>query len=407
MSAFEYSALNQQGKTEKGVLEADSSRQVSQKLKEQSLIPLEITEIHRDRHAVQRHRSRLFQGGLSKSQLAILTRQLATMLHSGSPIESTLSAVLKQTQKRSVKTVLTAIRARVREGYTLASAMDEFPAVFPKLYRATVAAGEQSSKLDFVLERLADHVEQSQALRSKIILALVYPVVLTLVALLVTIVLLTYVVPKVVQVFDNIDQALPGITLFLIAISHFLQNYGVYLGLSILLLVMVFNLLNRNERFKYGWHSLLLKVPGIAHLIKGINTAVFARTFSILMSSGVNALEAMKISSSVINNLVMKKAVEVAAERVREGSAISSALEQSQCFPAITLYLIASGESSGNLVEMLEHAADSQEKEFSTITSVVLGLFEPLLIVTMGGVVLFIVIAILLPIFKLNQLVGV
>jgi len=406
VAAFEYSALTQQGKTEKGVLEADSSRQVSQKLKEQSLIPLEINEIHRNRRT-QGHRNQLLQRGLSKSQLAILTRQLATMLRSGSPVESALSAVLKQTQKRTVKTILTAIRARVREGYTLASAMDEFPAVFPKLYRATVAAGEQSSKLDFVLERLADHVEQSQELRSKILLALIYPVVLILVALLVTIVLLTYVVPKVVQVFDNIDQALPGITLLLIAISHFLQNYGVYLGLSMVLSILVFNLLNRNERFKYGWHGLLLKVPGIAHLIKGINTAVFARTFSILMSSGVNALEAMKISSSVMNNQVMKKAVEVAAERVREGSSISSALEQSRCFPAITLYLIASGESSGNLVEMLEHAADSQEKEFSTITSVILGLFEPLLIVTMGGVVLFIVIAILLPIFKLNQLVGV
>ncbi len=406
MSAFEYRALNQQGKTKTGVLEGDSIRQVSQKLKEQSLIPLKITEVQRYT-STQRPGRKLFQAGISKVQLTILTRQLATMLRSGSPVESALSAVLQQTQKASVKTILTAIRARVREGYTLAAAMAEFPAVFPKLYRATIAAGEQSGKLDFVLSRLAEHVEQGQALRSKVMLALVYPVVLTLVALLVTIVLLTYVVPKVVQVFENIDQALPGITLFLIAVSDFLQNYGFYLGLSVLLLILVFNLLNKNEAFRFGWHRLLLKVPGIAHLIKGINTAVFARTFSILMSSGVNALEAMKISSTVMNNEVMKKAVREAAERVREGSAISNALEQTRCFPPMTLYLIASGESSGNLVEMLEHAAESQEKEFSTITSVILGLFEPLLIVTMGGVVLFIVIAILLPIFKLNQLVGV
>ncbi len=405
MSAFEYSALNQQGKTETGVLEADSGRQASQKLKEQSLIPLQITEVQRYKSSQQVSR-RWFQPGISRVQLTILTRQLATMIRSGSPIESALTAVLQQTQKASVKTILTAIRARVREGYTLAGAMDEFPGVFPKLYRATIAAGEQSGKLDFVLGRLADHVEQSQALRSKIMLALVYPVVLTLVALLVTIVLLTFVVPKVVQVFENIDQVLPGITLFLIAVSDFLQNYGLYLGLIVLVLIMMFGALNRNEKFRFGWHRFLLKVPGIAHLIKGINTAVFARTFSILMSSGVNALEAMKISSTVMSNEVMKKAVQIAAERVREGSAINQALEQTGCFPPMTLYLIASGESSGNLIEMLEHAADSQEKEFTTITSVIMGLFEPLLIVTMGGVVLFIVIAILLPIFQLNQLVG-
>ncbi len=405
MSAFEYSALNQQGKTETGVLEADSERQVSQKLKEQSLIPLQITEVQRFNSSQQAAR-RWFQPGISRVQLTILTRQLATMIRSGSPLESALTAVLQQTQKDSVKTILTAIRARVREGYTLAAAMDEFPGVFPKLYRATIAAGEQSGKLDYVLGRLADHVEQSQALRSKILLALVYPVVLTLVALLVTIVLLTYVVPKVVQVFENIDQVLPGITLFLIAVSDFLQSYGLYLGLTVFVLITLFGALNRNAKFRFSWHRFLLKVPGIARLIKGINTAVFARTFSILMSSGVNALEAMKISSTVMSNEVMKKAVQVAAERVREGSAINHALEQTGCFPPMTLYLIASGESSGNLVEMLEHAADSQDKEFTTITSVILGLFEPLLIVTMGGVVLFIVIAILLPIFQLNQLVG-
>ena len=406
MPAFEYSALNQQGKTETGLLEADSSRQVSQKLKAQSLIPLEITEISRSKHSA-RSPHRLFQRSLSKVQLSIVTRQLATMLRSGSPVESALTAVIQQTHKTSVKNILTSIRARVREGYTLAAAMDEFPAVFPKLYRATVAAGEHSGRLDQVLGRLADHVEQSQALRSKIMLALVYPVVLTVVALLVTIVLLTYVVPKVVQVFENIDQALPDVTLFLIALSDFLQQYGLYLALLVLIFIIVFNALLRNEPFKLAWHRLLLKIPGIAHLIKGINTAVFARTFSILMSSGVNALEAMKISANVMHNLVLKRAVETAAERVREGSTISKALEQTRTFPAMTVYLIASGESSGNLVEMLEHAADSQEKEFSSITSVILGLFEPLLIVTMGGIVLFIVIAILLPIFRLNQLVGV
>jgi len=403
--AFEYSALNAQGKTKKGVLEGDSVRQISYQLKTQSLVPLEITEI------TQRQNNKpsgipFIKRGISVSQLAILTRHLATMIRSGSPVEGALTAVIQQTNKARVKTILMAIRSRVREGYSLASALDEFPHIFPDLYRATVASGEQAGKLDFVLVRMADHVEHSQALRSKIMLAMIYPLVLTFVALLVTVVLLTYVVPKVIQVFEDIDQTLPGITLFLIALSDFLRNFGLYIALLITVSVIIFNVLLRNEAFKYRWHSFVLTIPGVAHLVKGMNTAIFARTFSILAGSGVNALEAMRISAGVMSNLRMKKAVLDASERVREGTGISPALEKSNCFPPMTIYLIASGESSGNLVEMLEHAANSQEKEFETIISTVMGLFEPLLIVVMGAVVLFIVVAILLPIFQLNQLVG-
>jgi general secretion pathway protein F len=403
--AFEYSALNTQGKTEKGVLEGDSSRQISQKLKNKSLVPLEIVEISRQQ-TKKANSVPFFKRGISTSQLAILTRQLATMIRSGSPVEGALTAVIQQTNKPRVKSTLMAIRSRVREGYSLASALDEFPHIFPDLYRSTVASGEQSGKLDFVLGRMADHVEHSQALHSKIMLAMVYPLVLTFVAILVTVVLLTYVVPKVIQVFEDIDQTLPGITLFLIALSDFLRDFGVYITIVIAVAVFIFNMLLRTESFKLTWHTFMLTIPGIAHLVKGMNAAIFARTFSILAGSGVNALQAMRISADVMGNLRMKKAVLDASERVREGAGISSALEKSKCFPPMTIYLIASGESSGNLVEMLEHAADSQEKEFETIISTIMGLFEPLLIVVMGGVVLFIVIAILLPIFQLNQLVG-
>ena len=405
MPAFEYSALNTRGKTEKGVLEGDSVRQISHKLKEQQLVPLEVTEISRRQNSSVTSVP-FMKRGITTSQLAILTRQLATMIRSGSPVEAALTAVVQQTNKPRVKSILMAIRSRVREGYTLASALDEFPHIFPELYRATVASGEQAGKLDFVLGRMADYVEQSQALRSKIMLAMVYPLALTTVAILVTVVLLTYVVPKVIQVFEDIDQALPVITLVLIAISDFLRNYGVYIALLITIAVIIFNMLLRTESFKFAWHTFLLKVPGISHLVKGMNTAIFARTFSILAGSGVNALEAMRISAGVMNNKRMKKAVLDASERVREGAAISPALEKSNCFPPMTICLIASGESSGNLVEMLEYAADSQEKEYETITSTIMGLFEPILIVVMGAVVLFIVVAILLPIFQLNQLVG-
>ncbi len=370
MPAFEYSALNTRGKTEKGVLEGDSVRQISHKLKEQQLVPLEITEISR-RQNNSVTSVPFMKRGITTSQLAILTRQLATMIRSGSPVEAALTAVVQQTNKPRVKSILMAIRSRVREGYTLASALDEFPHIFPELYRATVASGEQAGKLDFVLGRMADYVEQSQALRSKIMLAMVYPLALTTVAILVTVVLLTYVVPKVIQVFEDIDQALPVITLILIAISDFLRNYGVYIALLITIAVIIFNMLLRTESFKFAWHTFLLKVPGISHLVKGMNTAIFARTFSILAGSGVNALEAMRISAGVMNNKMMKKAVLDASERVREGAAISPALEKSNCFPPMTICLIASGESSGNLVEMLEYAADSQEKEYETITSTI------------------------------------
>jgi len=403
--AFEYSALNAQGKTKKGVLEGDSLRQIGQKLKKKSLIPLEIVEISRKQNK-KANNIPFLKRGISTSQLAIMTRQLATMIRSGSPVESALTAVIQQTNKSRVKSVLMAIRSRVREGYSFASALDEFPHIFPDLYRATVASGEQSGKLDFVLGRMADHVENSQALHSKIMLAMIYPLVLTFVAILVTVVLLTYVVPKVIQVFEDIDQTLPGITLFLIALSDFLRNFGLYIAILIAVSFAIFTILLRTDSFKFSWHTFLLKVPGIAHLVKGMNTAIFSRTFSILAGSGVNALKAMRISAEVMSNQRMKKAVLDASERVREGAGISHALERSQCFPPMTVYLIASGESSGNLVEMLEHAADSQEKAFEPIISTVMGLFEPLLIVVMGGVVLFIVIAILLPIFQLNQLVG-
>ncbi|MCU7968046.1 MAG: type II secretion system F family protein, partial [gamma proteobacterium symbiont of Bathyaustriella thionipta] len=257
MPAFEYSALNTQGKTEKGVLEGDSSRQISQRLKKKSLIPLVIAEISRQ-PTKKNHTLPFLKRGLSSAQLAILTRQLATMIRSGSPVEGALTAVIEQSSKPRVKRPLMAIRARVREGYSLASALDEFPHIFPDLYRATVASGEQSGKLDFVLGRMADHVEHSQALHSKIMLAMVYPLVLTLVAILVTVVLLTYVVPKVIQVFEDIDQSLPGITLLLIGLSDFLRNFGVYIALLMALSVTVFNLLLRTDAFKLAWHSFIV-----------------------------------------------------------------------------------------------------------------------------------------------------
>ena len=301
--------------------------------------------------------------------------------------------------------MMAAVRSRVLEGHTLAVALGDFPHVFSDLFRSTVAAGEQSGHLDVVLERLADYTEARQQLSQKMMLALIYPALLTLVAIAVVILLLTFVVPQVVQVFDNIDQELPALTRGLIASSEFLQTYGLAIFLLLVVGGVGFAYLLRIHAFKRGFHSLLLKTPLISRLVRGMDTARFARTFSILVASGVPVLEGMRISATVMSNLPMREAVEGAARRVREGTGIHAALESCGYFPPMTVHLIASGESSGNLEEMLERAAAGQEREMETLISGLMGLFEPILILAMGGIVLVIVLAILLPIFDLNQLV--
>jgi general secretion pathway protein F len=301
--------------------------------------------------------------------------------------------------------MILSVRSRVMEGHPLATGLGDFPHVFPELYRATVAAGEQSGHLDVVLERLADYTEKRQALRSKIQLALFYPAMLTLMALAVTTGLLTYVVPQVVQVFENIGQELPWLTRALIALSDFLRAYGIVLLLAIVGAVVGFNYSLKNSANLWRFHALLHGLPLIARLMRGLNTARFARTLSILAASGVPVLEALRISAQVLSSLPMRDAVEEAAARVREGSSLAGALEKSGYFPPMALHLIASGEASGKLESMLERAAENQERELETIISALMGLFEPLLILVMGGLVLIIVLAILLPIFDLNQLV--
>lgn len=400
MSAFEYSALDKTGRTRSGVLEGDTARQVRQQLREQGLTPLSIEEVVRP--ATQRRHRRV---SVNATDLALLTRQLATLVRAGLALEEALRAVSEQTEKPRLKSLLLAVRSRVLEGHSLAEGLGDFPKVFPELYRATVAAGEQSGHLDVVLERLAEYTENRQYIRQKTLLALFYPALLSSVAILVVIGLLTYVVPQVVQVFNHINQELPWLTRALIALSHFLQDWGG--GLLLVLLAMVAGLryLLRFEKPLMSFHRLLLHIPLISRLERGINVARFTRTLSILTESGVPMLEALRITTQVFSNRLLRQAVEVASNKVREGSSLHEALGQSGLFPPMTVYLIASGESSGNLEGMLERAAIMQERELETLIGMLLGLFEPLLILLMGGVVLTIVLAILMPIFELNQLI--
>ena len=404
MGAFEYTALNERGREKRGVLEGDTARQIRQQLRDQGMIPIAVEEVAQRE---TRERSGLsFKRGISATDLALITRQLATLVRAALPLEECLQTVARQSELPRLKSMMLAVRSKVLEGHTLADGLGDFPHIFPELYRKTVAAGEQSGHLDVVLERLADYTEKRQQMRQKIMLALFYPVILTAVAILVTLALLTYVVPQVVQVFDNMGQELPWLTVTLIAVSDFLREYWPWLLSALLAVVVGFKLMLRGEAMKHRWHRVLLRLPLIGRLGRGLNTARFARTFSILTASGVPVLEAMRLSAEVMGNLPMRGAVNDASHRVREGSGIARALEQSRYFPPMTLHLIASGESSGKLEEMLERAADNQERELETVIAMVMGMFEPLLILVMGGVVLIIVLAILLPIFDLNTLVS-
>jgi general secretion pathway protein F len=321
------------------------------------------------------------------------------------PLEESLHAVGRQTEKARMQSTILSVRARIKEGHTLADALGDFPNIFPELYRGTVGAGEQTGHLEVVLSRLADYTENRQALLQAISQALIYPAVLTFTALAVVTLLLGYVVPQVVQVFADIGQTLPWLTRALIATSGFVRDYGLVVVVLLVGASYAWRRMLRNEAVRARYDALLLRLPLIHRLVQGVNTARFARTFSILTSSGVPILEGMRISANVMANRPMRKAVEQATARVREGSSLQQALDRSGCFPPMVLHLIGSGETSGRLEDMLDRAAQNQERELENRISLLMKIFEPALILIMGAIVLMIVLAILLPIFDLNQLV--
>jgi len=403
MGAFEYTALDGRGRELKGVLEGDTPRQVRQQLREQGLTPLAVLEAAESEVAASH--SFGLQRGISATDLALITRQLATLVRSALPVEEALLAASQQCEKPRLKSMLLAVRARVMEGHTLASGLSQFPHVFPEIFRATVAAGEHSGHLDGVLERLADYAESRQQLRQKLSLAMIYPVILTGMAIAIVTGLLVYVVPQVVQVFEHTGQKLPLLTRALIGLSGFIRAEGVVLLILLAFAVIVTRAMLKKPDMRRRWHFTLLRLPLFGRLTRGVNTARFTRTLSILAGSGVPVLEAMRIASEVIANIPMREAVEEAARRVREGASISQSLGRSGLFPPLVVHLIASGESSGELDEMLERAAGNQERELETLISTMLGVLEPMLILVMGLIVLLIVLAILLPIFDLNQMV--
>lgn len=403
MGAFEYTALDTAGKETKGLLEGDTAKGVRQMLRDQGLLPLSISEVAtRERSSGV---SLNVRRGISAMDLALLTRQLATLVRSGLPLEEALQAVSEQSEKPRIKSMLLGVRARVMEGHTLADGLNDFPHVFPEIYRATVAAGEQSGYLDGVLERLADYTESRQALQQRVSHALVYPIILIVMAFGIVTLLLAYVVPKVTGVYDNIGQELPGLTKALISLSDFMRDNGLVLIGFVIALVFALRALLKQPGPRKRWHQMLLAMPLVGRLVRGFNTARFTRTLNILAGSGVPVLEALRISGAVVTNIPMREAVEDTARRVREGAPIGKSLATSKLFPPMTIHLISSGESSGELTAMLERSASYQEREMDSLIATLLGILEPAMILLMGLLVLLIVLALLLPIFNLNDLI--
>jgi len=403
MAAFEYQAVDGDGKTQKGLIEADTARQARQQLRGMSLMPLEIGEVTSRESSSGSGKSR--RNKLNVPTLSLITRQLATLISAGQPIESAYHAVSRQTPKSAAKHVLLAVRARVLEGFPLSEALREFPRIFDPMYCASVHAGEQSGLLDVVMERLADHMEAKQDLQQRTGQALIYPILLCVVAFTLVALLLTFVVPKIVQVFEGFDQELPMVTTWLISISDFFKNYGVELIIGVILSVVIYLQLVKIPRFREMRDRFYLRLPYISYLVRLSNTSRFTRTMSILVSSGVTALDSMHISTEVINNKIIKASVVKAADRVREGEHISVALEHTGYFSPLVLQLVQNGEASGKLGDMMERSARAEENEFAGVTALFIGLFEPAMILFMGAVVLFIVLAILIPIFDMNELV--
>lgn len=405
MAAFEYQALDGMGRAVKGVMEGDAERQVRAALREKGLTPLQIDAIDQRAEAHRGGWHFSLRRGIPGAELALITRQFATLIRAGLTIEECLNALIEQADSARTRAVLAGVRTRLLEGQSLARSLSQFPESFPEIFRSMIEAGEQSGKLDQVLERLADYTENRQSLQQKVLLAFIYPALVTLVAVAVVVGLLVYVVPQVTRVFENTGQELPLITQILIGVSDFLRVGGWWWLIVIALALFAFRIAVKEPHLRLRWHHLLLRTPLVGRLLRGTNAARLSSTLGILTASGIPLLNAMQSAVQTVTNLPMRAAVEDALRQIREGGSLSRALGKTKLFPPMVIHLIASGEATGKLDQMLERAADAQTRELENWVRALTALLEPVLILVMGAIVLFIVLAILLPIFEMNQLI--
>ncbi|WP_174493409.1 type II secretion system inner membrane protein GspF [Acinetobacter sp. Marseille-Q1623] len=401
MPAYQFTAIDASGKQQKGVLEGDSARQIRQQLRDKEWIPVTVDAVE------QKDKSKstgLFQKKFSAYELALMTRQLSVLVAASIPLEEALRAVAKQSEKTHVQNLLLAVRSKVLEGHSLAQAMQQSGS-FPDLYIATVAAGERSGHLDLILDQLSDYTENRFAMQKKVQGAMIYPIILMLMSFGIVMGLMTYVVPDIVKTFDQSKQALPWITVALMKASDFIRTSWPFVLVASVMGIFLLVRFLKTTAGHYAFDRLALRLPLFGKLSRGINSARFASTLSILTKSGVPLVDALKIGAAVSNNWIIRDAVNIAAEKVTEGGNLATQLERCGYFPPMMVQMIKSGEASGELDRMLERASDMQDREVSTFISTLLALLEPLMLVFMAGIVLVIVIAVMLPIVNMNNMI--
>lgn len=405
MPAFRYEAVDAGGATKKGVLNSDSARSARAELRTLGLVPLKVDAIAAQVDAAGVAKRRGFGERLSTTELALFTRQMASLLEAGLPLEQAFTALLEQAERAYLRDLIASIRAEVIGGAALSDALSRHPRDFAEIYRALVASGEQIGQLSRVLSRLADYIERRNALVQKVRLAFTYPAIVTVVAFAIVIFLLTYVVPQIVSVFANTKQKLPLLTIIMLAISDFVRNYGIVVAIALIGAWFAWRRALENPSLKRRWHTWLLTAPLYGKFERSLNTARFASTLAITTGSGVPILRALETSRDTLSNVAMRELVEEASDAVREGVSLARSLSAQRHFPPMLVHMIRAGEITGELPAMLDRAAAAQEADLERRTLTIAGLLEPALILAMGVVVLLIVLAVLMPIIEINQLV--
>ncbi len=406
MDAFEYNSLDKLGKNKSGIIQADTEKHVRQLLRDQNLIPISIEKVDGNIASDSGDSEKKHKTKLRSGELPIMIRQLSTLLKAGLPLDEALTTITEQSDHKNSKKILITLKSKLMEGQTLAYAMGLFPKAFDELITTSVEAGEQSGNLDEVLLRLAEYLEQREDMSKQSWMALLYPVLLIVTSIAVVSGLMVYIVPKVIQVFENNKAELPLITRALVSLSDWVRHYGLAMFVVILVAIVLFILALQNQDFKFKWHKFLLKMPILGGFIRIAQSARFTRTLGILTKSTVPIVQALSLSSKVIKNLAIKQSVEKTATQVREGSSLSQSLKTNGYFPPMTIRLINSGEQSGILSEMLERAADTQERDVNHKLTSIVSILQPVAILIVGMMILLIVLAMLLPIFQMNTIVN-
>ncbi len=405
MPAYRYEAVDALGASSKGVVNAESPRAARSDLRARGLVPLVIDLITGDSTAQGSMLARRFGDKLSTTELALFTRQLASLLEAKLPLEQAFSALLEQAERSYLRDLIASIRVEVMGGASLSDAMSRHPRDFADIYRALVASGEHIGQLSGVLSRLADFVERRNALIQKVRLAFTYPAIVTAVAFAIVIFLLTYVVPQIVSVFANTKQQLPFLTVAMLATSSFVRHWGWLVALLIVLAFVIWRRSLNDPAVKMRWHRWLLTAPLYGRFERSLNTSRFASTLAITISSGVPILRALQTSRDTLSNMAMREQVEDATASVREGVSLARALSAHPHFPPMLIHMIRAGEVTGELPAMLNRASQMQEQDLERRALTIASLLEPVLILAMGVVVLLIVLAVLMPIIEINQLV--